>query len=778
MATIGNLWINIKANTKSLQRGVGGAKNSLAAFGKFMTNPAVLGIAAVTAAIVVWVKLGKAIASGLASAVKESMKFNQSMAKVGAVTLSTGKGFDEMREKALELGRTSVFTADQVAAGMLALAKAGLEHSEVNETIEATANLAAAADIELAEASGVVVNAMRAFGLTAEDTTHIADVFALTMSRSNTTVLEHADALAYVAPVARSLGFSLEHTSAMIGVLADSGIKGSMAGTGLRRVMSALASEIETHGVQALDNWITAGHTVSEDLIKFGLRGFNVTQVLALMRKKMLELGQETLTASDIVKKMAEMRMDTLEGDFIKLKSAVSGLKIVVGDELEPTIRQITQVATHAVNAITTGFVEWVTSAEKVELSMEDLQLVVRSMFIGTQMAIQSMIQFFNESIREARLVLNIGEIIANTLELISEIASGSFAGTAIELNDLVKDFKDVGDTVMKGWFGKPNESIDDLFNEIVKAFDEGSKAVEEKAKASSDKVGSQFLDSLGLGASGLAQIDEATAKILDKMSTWHDKLGEQWDFHGWEQWEIDAEKALRVLEKMGGEEKAIAGIWEMIDFRKHMDDLIEVENQMTEMRNEADRILESVMTPMEKFESEKANLDKIFGNGFLSDETYDRALKKLEETLEDSEAKIQLGVEPGSNFSTEIQKGFTVGLQTAMGTIKVAGQVNKTEQIAQQSLQVQKNMNRLNEAMEKNTESTSKAVTGTVDTSINGLAKSVTAGINSARLDVTMNQDKLESLAEKNNSINETGFTNVVNEIKNMASNNTGVLT
>ena len=542
--------------------------------------------------------------------------------------------------------------------------------------------------------------------------------------------------------------------------------------------MSALASEIETHGVQALDNWITAGHTVSEDLIKFGLRGFNVTQVLALMRKKMLELGQEALTASDIVKKMAEMRMDTLEGDFIKLKSAVSGLKIVVGDELEPTIRQITQVATHAVNAITTGFVEWVTSAEKVELSMEDLQLVVRSMFIGTQMAIQSMIQFFNESIREARLVLNIGEIIANTLELISEIASGSFAGTAIELNDLVKDFKDVGDTIMKGWFGKPNESIDKLFNEIVKAFDEGSKAVEEKAKASSDKVGNQFLESLGLSSEAIEQMDAVTAKILNKMYTWHEELGEQWDFHGWEQWKINAHQALKVLEKMGGEEKAIAGIWEMIDFRKHMDDLIEVENQMTEMRNEADRILESVMTPMEKFESEKANLDKIFGNGFLSDETYDRALKKLEETLEDSEAKIQLGVEPGSNFSTEIQKGFTVGLQTAMGTIKVAGQVNKTEQIAQQSLQVQKNMNRLNEAMEKNTESTSKAVTGTVDTSINGLAKSVTAGINSARLDVTMNQDKLESLAEKNNSINETGFTNVVNEIKNMASNNTGVLT
>jgi hypothetical protein len=773
MATIGNLWINIKANTKSLQRGVGGAKNSLAAFGKFMMNPAVLGIAVLTVAIVAWVKLGKAIVSGLKSAVQESMKFNQSMAKVGAVTMSTGKDFDLMRKKALELGRTSVFTADQVAGGQLALAKAGLTSSEVNETIEATAHLAAAADMDLAEASGVVVNAMRAFNLTAEDTTHIADVFALTMSRSNTTVLEHADALAYVAPVARSLGFSLEHTSAMIGVLADSGIKGSMAGTGLRRVMSALATEIETHGVQALDNWITAGHTVSEDLLKFGLRGFNVTQVLALMRKKMLALGQETLTASDIVKKMAEMRMDTLEGDFIKLKSAVSGLKIVVGDELEPVIRQVVQISTHAVNAITAGFVEWVKSADDVELSMKDLELIVRGIFIGTQMAIQSMIQLFNEQIREARILLNIGQVIANAIELISELASGSFVGTGMEFKDIVTDLKDIGDTVQKGWFGKPNESIDKLFEEIIKAFDSGTKELDEKVKAFSDKSGNQFLESLGLTSKGLAQMDEATAKILDKMSTWRDKLDDEWLFAGWEKWEIDADKAIEVLEKMGGETKAIAEIWEMIDFKNHMDDLLKVEAQMEKMKDEAQSIFESVMTPFEKLESEKANLSKLFAEGVLSDETYNRALKKLEKTLEDSEAKVKLGVDEKA-----IQKGFTVGLQTAMGTVKIAGEVNRTEQLAQKSLQVQENMNRLNEAMVGNTKSTSDALAGTVKTDVDGLKEKITSALSNATITASITTATLEGVIKDGNEILRGGFMAVVNEVKNISNETTSPLT
>ena len=795
MATIGNLWINIKANTKALIRGIGGAKNSLAAFGKFMMNPAVLGVAAVAIAVAVWVQLGKAIVSGLSSAVKESAKFNQSMAKVGAVTLKTGKGFDLMRKKALDLGRTSVFTADQIAGGQLALAKAGLDASEVNETIEATAHLAAAADLDLAEASGVVVNAMRAFGLTAKDTTHIADVFAITMSRSNTTVLEMADALSYVAPVARALGFSLEHTSAMIGVLADAGIKGSMAGTGLRRVMSALATEIETHGVQALDNWITAQHTVSEDLLKFGLRGFNITQVLALMRKKMLELGQASLTASDVVKKMAEMRMDTLEGDFIKLKSAASGFKIIVGDELEPALRQITQVATHGLNAITLGLVEWLQGTKDLKFEMDDLHKTMETGFIVGMGFVGAFVGFFEEELSKLKILKNIGDIIVTGASFVSPVQIGSVSD---KLEGLKTDFKELGEGIQGSLgMGGAEGKVQSLTNTIVEKMREAREAVEEEIKAKADKTGDDFLNYLGIkaGAEGLSKLDEDQIKILDKMFQFGEKLDDAWKFKGMEKFEIDAKKAIEVLKKLGGEEQTIFNVQSMVLEQKHFNRIISAEEEINSLwqkgnatRNSGLTILEtynlqlrnlhantrlvegsvedynlawegamdnlikkakqmedSVMTPFEKFEKEKLDIEQMFQLELINEETFSRLLKALEKTIEDSDLALELGLD-----TANVSKGFVASLDTALGTVKIGGESNQAVQVANQTLSVQENMNRLTESVATSVAKSSKALEGTVNTKVTGLQEQVTAGVNSAKLKVEVNTQLLTELQQK----------------------------
>ena len=795
MATIGNLWINIKANTKALIRGIGGAKNSLAAFGKFMMNPAVLGVAAVAIAVAVWVQLGKAIVSGLSSAVKESAKFNQSMAKVGAVTLKTGKGFDLMRKKALDLGRTSVFTADQIAGGQLALAKAGLDASEVNETIEATAHLAAAADLDLAEASGVVVNAMRAFGLTAKDTTHIADVFAITMSRSNTTVLEMADALSYVAPVARALGFSLEHTSAMIGVLADAGIKGSMAGTGLRRVMSALATEIETHGVQALDNWITAQHTVSEDLLKFGLRGFNITQVLALMRKKMLELGQASLTASDVVKKMAEMRMNTLEGDFIKLKSAASGFKIIVGDELEPALRQITQVATHGLNAITLGLVEWLQGTKDLKFEMDDLHKTMETGFIVGMGFVGAFVGFFEEELSKLKILKNIGDIIVTGASFVSPVQIGSVSD---KLEGLKTDFKELGEGIQGSLgMGGAEGKVQSLTNTIVEKMREAREAVEEEIKAKADKTGDDFLNYLGIkaGAEGLSKLDEDQIKILDKMFQFGEKLDDAWKFKGMEKFEIDAKKAIEVLKKLGGEEQTIFNVQSMVLEQKHFNRIISAEEEINSLwqkgnatRNSGLTILEtynlqlrnlhantrlvegsvedynlawegamdnlikkakqmedSVMTPFEKFEKEKLDIEQMFQLELINEETFSRLLKALEKTIEDSDLALELGLD-----TANVSKGFVASLDTALGTVKIGGESNQAVQVANQTLSVQENMNRLTESVATSVAKSSKALEGTVNTKVTGLQEQVTAGVNSAKLKVEVNTQLLTELQQK----------------------------
>ena len=797
MATIGNLWVNIKANTRGLVRGIGGAKNSLAAFGRLMAHPAVLGVGALVIASKAWIALGKGIVRGLTLAVQESKKFNQAMAKVGAVTLTTGAGFEAMREKALLLGRTTVFTADQIAQGQLALAKAGLSNVEVNEAISATADLAAASDMDLAEATGILVNVMRAFDLKAEDTTHIADVLAITMSRSNTTIEEMGEAFSYVAPVARSLGFSLEHTSAMIGVLADAGIKGSMAGTGLRRVMSALATEIEENGVRALDDWITAQHTVSEDLLKFGLRGFNITQVLSLMRKKMIELGNAGITASNVVKKMAEMRMDTLEGDIIKLQSAWSGLKIVIGDEVEPALRQILDVSTHLINALTLSIRDWLKETDALVFSTRELETIVEGLIVSTGVAFATAVNYFNELIREARIIWNIGQIIVGLLDVAKDLVQGDMSAI-LGLKDLTTDVKDIGDAIQKGWFGEGGASVQELFDDVLKNFQESRKKLEEEIKATADKKSNAFLEYLGItpeDAEGMKKFDEEQLKILDKMHQFGKDLEDSWDFHGWEPFEVDAQKAINLLEQMGDEAEAISKIRGLVDWQRQLNAIVEAESevvrliekgnslwnsqlsvtetyefQLKKLNEQHDllnlsteeyllawdgamagliakgkQIEESVMTPLEKFERDRLELESLFELQFINEETYKRKLKELEEVINDSDVKVELGLSDDAMI-----KGFTEGLQSALGTVNIAGEMSKTERIASKSLAIEKNM---------------EILTTQIATSSNITANAI--GNNLANL----NSDTLEDIAREGNEINKLGFKDVVNEIKNLSS-------
>ena len=673
----------------------------------------------------------------------------------------------------MSLGRTTVHTADQIAEGQLALSKAGFDHIEVNKAIAATSNLASAADLDMATASNILVTALRGFRMEADEAVHVADVLALTMSESNTTIEEMGEAFSYVAPVAKSLGFTIEHVSAMIGVLADAGIKGSMAGTGLRRVMSALAEEIETHGVGALDNWINAQHTVSEDLLKFGLRGFNITQVLSAMREKMIRMGESALSASDVVKRMAEIRMDTLQGDMTKLESAISGFKIILGDELEPTLRAITQTVTKLVNAATLGFREWISENDMLIFSVQELEIVVEGLLFTTQLAVANMINYFNEAIREARLLFNIGEILGNALTLLARVADGDLLGTSKDIFDIVEDARDAIDTIEKGWFGAGAESSNEFFEKVIENFRKSQEDLKNELDSRKKEINDSFLETMGVSPNGIAQIDKGQAAIIDKMHKFQNDINKELDFPGWEQWEIDAQLALDVLHKIGGEGEAISNIWDMIDMKRQLDQIKEMSIELEKTRDRAQNIFDSVMTPSEIFARDKAELEELFKGGFLSDETMERALNKLKKTLESAEGKLELGVD-----TKKIKEGITEGLSTALGTIKIAGEVDRSLQIAKSTLSVQQNMNTLTTAIKQSANTTANALSGIVKTEIDGLESSITNGINSAIVNANVDNTALEELTRKNTDVNKEGFLSVVDAVKSIANKSSNVLT
>jgi|TARA_R100000084_G_scaffold109442_1_gene76887 hypothetical protein len=772
MATIGNLWINIKANTKGLTKSIGESKNSVSAFGKFMSHPAVLGATAVLAAGKIFMGFAKLVTRSLTTIVRESMKFNQAMAKVSSVTLTTGAGFEAMRQRALDLGRTSVFTADQIAEGQLALAKAGFDAVEVNEAIEASANLAAAADMELAEASGILVNVIRAFRLEAEDTTHVADVLAVVMSRTNTTVEDMGEAFAYVAPVARSLGFTVEQTAAMIGVLADAGVKGSMAGTGLRRVFAEMTEEIGKHGIKALDDYLKSTRTVSDDLLKFGLRGFNITQILTAMRDKMIEVGEASLTLTDVVEKMAEMRMDTLSGDIIKLKSAISGLRITVGDEMEPALREITKLLTHLVNSVTVAFNKWKAKGDEANDSTHGLKNSLQEVLAFLQPTVFGVVLIFDILALKFRLATNAIETAVNGLRLALAMMNGEYGKAGQIIRSMEKDSDDVNNA-MDNAFGSRAMSIDDMFTEIREQFDKGFEEVKKDLESNAPKMQDAFVKSLGLTTGAVEQLDADTVAILEKMRVFGEDLEHQWDFHGWEQWEIDAQKALNVLNEMEGESAAIERIWEMIRFKKKLNEIEDMEKAYAKLEDRAESIRKSVMTPLEEFEEGLAEINKLFAEGLLSDETFERARQKLEETLKENTVQVDLGLDAES-VKEGLAGAFVESVSTTFGSVKLAGNVDKQMRLAEKTVSIQENMKTLTDAIASNTTSTNDVLNnGTIKTDVDGLQEKITNGIGHATVKTELETEELSDLISTGNDINKVGFNAVVNEIKNISSGN-----
>lgn len=188
------------------------------------------------------------VAAGTA-AVKTAADFDSSMAKVQAVSGASGEEMDKLREKALEMASSTKFTASEAADALYYMGLAGWKTDQMMEGLPAILNLSAASGEDLSMTSDIVTDALTAFGLTAADTASFVDVLAAASSNSNTTVAGMGEAFQYVAPVAGSLGYSIEDVSLALGVMANNGIKGSQAGAALRNILSRMAKptkEVQT----------------------------------------------------------------------------------------------------------------------------------------------------------------------------------------------------------------------------------------------------------------------------------------------------------------------------------------------------------------------------------------------------------------------------------------------------------------------------------------------------------------------------------------------------
>lgn len=186
-------------------------------------------------------KVSLPIATALGGAVKVTADFDTQMSKVKAISGATGDEFDQLREKAREMGATSKYSATEAGQAFEYMGMAGWKTEDMLNGISGIMNLAAASGEELGTTSDIVTDALTAFGMTASDSARFADILASAATNANTNVSMMGESFKYVAPVAGSLGYSAEDVAIALGLMANSGIKADMAGTSLRNMFQRMA---------------------------------------------------------------------------------------------------------------------------------------------------------------------------------------------------------------------------------------------------------------------------------------------------------------------------------------------------------------------------------------------------------------------------------------------------------------------------------------------------------------------------------------------------------
>lgn len=357
------------------------------------------------------VDAAKTIASPFVKSAETAISFEAEMSRVKALTQAqniregkmdvVNREFAKLENQARELGATTQFTAVQAAQAMSYLGMAGWKTKQIFDTMPGMLNLASAAGAELASVADIVSDNMQAMGVPVEKAPHFMDVYAYALTNSNAKLTDFGETMKYAAPVAKAFGSSLDETAAMVMMMANAGIKGSMAGTSLRMGLLRLAGppKTATKAMKELGLSLSdaqAGALEAEAVIKgLGIDltgaatpGEKMTRVLMQLHEKTKDLSQDEKLAAfkgifgvnaetgwlalfdqgpevflkyveglrnadGYSKQVAGTMLDNTQGAITILKSAVEGAEEAVGSALTPAIRTAAESVTPLISRFT-----------------------------------------------------------------------------------------------------------------------------------------------------------------------------------------------------------------------------------------------------------------------------------------------------------------------------------------------------------------------------------------------------------------------------------------
>jgi len=255
--------------------------------------------------------------------------FEKTMSGVAAISRATGTELQKLEEDAKRLGATTSKTATEVAQLQVEYAKLGFTTQEILNATEATVLLSQATGEDLARSAEIAGATIRGFGMDASESSRVVDVMAASFTSSALNLERFAEAMKYVAPVAKASGITLEQTAAMMSKLADAGIHGSMAGTALRQIMLEMAKAGKT-GMQGFNEMAKAGLSLADANDEVGQRAATALLILSKNEKAVNNLTESYNNAEGAAKEMADTQMDNLSGSITILSSAWEGLVLKI----------------------------------------------------------------------------------------------------------------------------------------------------------------------------------------------------------------------------------------------------------------------------------------------------------------------------------------------------------------------------------------------------------------------------------------------------------------
>lgn len=493
-------------------------------------KPAVDGFKAVEG---VGKKAGNAVTTGLkgfaaaatavggfgAAAAKSGMAFDATMSEVSAISGATGDEFDALRDKALEMGAKTKFSASEAGEAMTYMAMAGWKTGDMLGGIEGIMNLAAASGEDLATTSDIVTDALTALGLQASDSGHFADVLAAASSNANTNVGLMGETFKYAAPLAGAMGYTAEDTALAIGLMANAGIKGSQSGTALRSIMTRLAKPTKESAtaMDALGISVTNsdgsmkpfGTTISE--LREAFSGLSEEQkatyaamlggqeamsgLLAIVNAAPADVEKLTNALDDCngaAEEMAATMIDNLQGDLTLLGSAFESLQIAISDSLTPTLREFAQFGKKAMANLLEGF-----QGSGVSGFMSALSGVVTD---GVTMLAEKAPEFANVSVQFiGALVEGLINAAPQVLDAAGQVINTLVAGLDTFLDEHSGEMAEIGlniiDTIASG-FQNAADVISFHIGEFVPLLAEGFATYHETLFT----IGLDILGAIGQG--------------------------------------------------------------------------------------------------------------------------------------------------------------------------------------------------------------------------------------------------------------------------------------